>query len=128
MYEGSVIAYLFPHIFGIGAIYIIMHVYMMKEVVNMRRLVMLVFMVISLIALAAITYSVSDLMSLLNSTSFSWSDLLDLIESTPLEDLIPALSVVLWGLFQIYGIPLIVFLVSFNGLMQKTRVVVKTNK
>jgi hypothetical protein len=71
---------------------------------------------------------VGDLMSLLNSTSFSWSDLLDLIESTPLEDLIPALSVVLWGLFQIYGFPLIVFLVSFNGLMQKTKVVVRNNR
>lgn len=94
----------------------------------MRRLIMLIFMVISLIAIAAITYSVSDLMSLLYSTPFSWADLIDSIESTPFEDLIPAISIVLWGLFQIYGIPLIVFLVSFNGLMQKTKVVVRTNK
>ncbi len=94
----------------------------------MRKLVMLVFMVISLITIAAITYSIGDLMSLLNSTPFSWADLIETVQTTPLEDLIPALSLVLWGLFQIYGMPLIVFLVSFNGLMQKTKVVVKNNR
>jgi hypothetical protein len=78
--------------------------------------------------MAAITYSITDLMSLLNSTPFSWADLIGAVQTTPLQDLIPSLSLVLWGLFQIYGMPLIVFLVSFNGLMQKTKVVVKNNR
>ena len=94
----------------------------------MRRLIMLIFMIISLTAMAAITYSISDLMALLNSTPFSWADLIEAVQTVPLEDSIPTLSLVLWGLFQIYGIPLLVFLVSYNGLMQKTKVVVKTNK
>ena len=91
----------------------------------MRKLVMLIFMIISLITLAAITFSIGELMSSLNGLPFSFSDLVSMLQSTPIEDLIPTLSLVLWGLFQVYGIPVIVFLVSFNGLMQKTKVVVR---
>lgn len=91
----------------------------------MRKLVMLVFMLLSLGTMIGFTVSITDLVAELNLGIFTWESVFEMIKSEPLEDLIPQLGFILWTLFQVYGIPLIVFLVSYNGLMQKTRVIIK---
>jgi hypothetical protein len=90
---------------------------------KMRKIILLTTLVISIMAMIGITLSISYIGEMLShiflgGISFDSSVLLELFET----DLVTAFSAVgflLWVILQIYGIPLIIFLVSLNGLTQK---------
>ena len=86
----------------------------------MRKLIMFIFFILSLTTMILFTLSLSDLFSFLGLGSFEIEEIITLIQEMPLETIVSALGTVLWGLFQLYGIPLIVFLVSLNGLSKKS--------
>lgn len=85
----------------------------------MRKLIMFIFFILSLIAIIAISMSLNDLMSILNLGSFDIDDVLSLLENSDINEIIQGLGLILYGLFRLYGFPLIVFLVSFNGMAIK---------
>jgi len=85
----------------------------------MKKLIMLIFFLLSLATMIAFSFSINELFSVLGLGSFDLEEIISLFEESPLKDIVPMLGIVLWGLFQLYGIPLIVFLVSLNGLTSK---------
>jgi len=82
----------------------------------MRKLIMFVFFLLSLVTMIAFTMSVGDLLSMFGLGSFEWSDITAIFENATISEILPALGAILWGLFQLYGIPLAIFLISWNGL------------
>lgn len=85
----------------------------------MRKLIMFIFCLLSLFTMIMFTISISELFNLLGLGTFELKEIISIIKEMPLEDAIPAIGVVMRGLFQVFGIPLIVFLVSLNGLFSK---------
>jgi len=85
----------------------------------MRKLIMFIFCLLSLGTMVLLTITISDLFAFLGLGTFELEAIKTLIQESPIEDIISALGLILWGLFQLYGIPLIVFLVSLNGLKIK---------
>jgi len=86
----------------------------------MRKLIMFIFMVLSLATIILISMSLNQVASLLG-ISLSWDDIMTIIQNVGTEGLTVMLGTVLIGIFQLYGIPLIVFLVSLNGLAIKRK-------
>jgi hypothetical protein len=87
---------------------------------------MFVFMIISLITMVIFTIALNDLFSFSNElfgflgfAQFDLDFILSQFVESSIEEASIALSILLFGLFQVYGIPLIVFLVSLNGLASK---------
>ncbi|XFA98320.1 hypothetical protein ACAG96_05440 [Candidatus Izemoplasma sp. B36] len=85
----------------------------------MRKIIMFIFLILSLGTMIAFTASINDLLSFFDFGVFDLDEILYLFENNDLDEILPTLGFVLWGLFQLYGIPLIVFLVSLNGLAIK---------
>ena len=85
----------------------------------MRKIIMFIFLILSLGTMIAFTASINDLLSFFDFGIFDLDEILYLLENNDLDEILPTLGFVLWGLFQLYGIPLIVFLVSLNGLAIK---------
>lgn len=82
----------------------------------MRRIVMLVFLVISLVAMVAFSVTIE---ALFTDLGISFADITGLFTSgMEATEILSFLGILLSGLFNIYGIPLIIFLICFNGLMQ----------
>lgn len=77
---------------------------------------MYIFLFASLVAIISFTFSISEFFSLLGLGSFDISDIIDSFDGSTFEEIVSTIGILLWGLFQLYGVPLIVFLVSFNGL------------
>ncbi len=82
----------------------------------MKKLIMFIFLLLSLATMIMFSFSINELFTTLGFGSFDLDEILSLFQNSPFEDIIPILGVVLWGVFQLYGIPLIVFLVSLHGL------------
>ena len=85
----------------------------------MRKFIMFLFCLLSLGTMVLITISISELFNLFGLGTFEIEVIISLVQEMPIEELIPALTVVLRGIFELYGIPLVVFLVSLNGLSSK---------
>jgi len=82
----------------------------------MKKLIMAIFFILSLLALVTITFTIKELFMTLGFGTFDLEEILLLLEDNSLKDVAFVLGILLWGLFQLYGLPLIVFLVSLNGL------------
>jgi hypothetical protein len=85
----------------------------------MRKLIMFIFMIISLVTIILFTISVNSLFMSLGFGAFEWQYILDILQNYTFEELAPVLGVIAWGLFQLYGLPLAVFLICLNGLSIK---------
>ena len=85
----------------------------------MRKLVMLIFFILSLFTIITFTFFISNLFSFFGLGQFDINEIIAMIQNQSLQDMLPELSAVLWGLFQLYGIPLAIFLISWNGLAMK---------
>jgi hypothetical protein len=85
----------------------------------MKKFIMFIFFLLSLATMILVTISISELLALLGLCAFQLEVILEQIQESPIEEVFPALGLIMWALFQIYGIPLIVFLVSLNGLTSK---------
>lgn len=80
---------------------------------------MLVFLLISLVAIISYTITIESLVSTLGGISVDLNDTVTKLRSgVDLKEMLVLSAILLRVFFSIYGIPLIVFLVSFNGLMQ----------
>lgn len=80
---------------------------------------MLVFLLISLVAIISYTITIELLVSTLGGISVDLNDTVTKLRSgVDLKEMLVLSAILLRVFFSIYGIPLIVFLVSFNGLMQ----------
>ncbi len=82
----------------------------------MRKLIMFVFFVLSLVAIIGITMSLNDLLSFLNLGNMSLEDIQNLFETSTVEEIIQELGTIIYTLMQVYGIPIITFLISLNGM------------
>ncbi len=82
----------------------------------MRKLIMFVFFVLSLVAIIGITMSLNDLLSFLNLGNMSLEDIQNLFETSTVEEIIQELGTIIYTLMQVYGIPIIIFLISLNGM------------
>ena len=89
----------------------------------MKKTIMLITLILSLLAMAGITLALGHIGQLLSSLLFGGIGFdLSVISELFATDILTALSaigVLLWGLVQIYGIPIIIFLVSLQGLTSK---------
>ena len=85
----------------------------------MRKFIMFLFCLLSLGTMVLITISISELFNLFGLGTFEIEAIISLVQEMPIEEIIPALTVVLRGIFELYGIPLVVFLVNLNGLSSK---------
>ena len=85
----------------------------------MRKLIMFIFLIISLVTMISFTFSIDYFFSLFGLGSFDINHIISSLDGLTLEEILPSLGIILWGLFQLYGIPSIVFLVSLNGLAIK---------
>ncbi len=87
---------------------------------KLRRLIMLVFLLISLFAIIAYTMTIESLVSTLGGISIDFLNnaINKLISGLEFKEMMVLSAILLRVFFSIYGIPLIVFLISFNGLMQ----------
>jgi hypothetical protein len=90
---------------------------------NMKKTIMIITLILSLLAMAGITLALGHIGQLLSSLLFGGIGFdLSVIGELFATDILTALSaigVLLWGLAQIYGIPIIIFLVSLQGLTSK---------
>ena len=66
----------------------------------MKKFVMLVFFLLSLATIIAISFSINELFSGLGLGSFDLEDILSLFEGATFEDIVPVLGMFLWGVFQ----------------------------
>jgi hypothetical protein len=82
----------------------------------MKKLIMLMFLVLSLATMVLFTISLDELFTMLGLGIFQIEELMATFEEMTMSEIVPVLGIVLWGLFQLYGVPLIVFLVSLIGL------------
>lgn len=74
---------------------------------------------ISLVAIISYTITIESLVSTLGGISVDLNDTVTKLRSgVDLKEMLVLSAILLRVFFSIYGIPLIVFLVSFNGLMQ----------
>jgi hypothetical protein len=87
--------------------------------IEMKKLIMFIFFLLSLATMILLTITISELFTFLGLGTFELEIILEQMQESPIEDVLPSLGLVMWGLFQLYGIPLIVFLVSLNGLTNK---------
>lgn len=85
----------------------------------MRKLIMFIFFIISLVTIVALTISIDELISLFGVGSIDFESILELFNEASAKEIIVGVGMLFYVLFQIYGIPLIVFLVSYNGLYSK---------
>ena len=85
----------------------------------MKKLIMFVFLLLSLATMIVFTISITQLFETLGLGTFQIDEIIALFQEMTLTEISPVLSIALWGLFQLYGIPLIVFLVSLIGLTSK---------
>lgn len=86
---------------------------------KLRRLIMLVFLLISLFAIIAYTMTIESLVSTLGGISIDLNNAINKLKSgLKFKEMMVLSAILLRVFFSIYGIPLIVFLISFNGLMQ----------
>ncbi len=89
----------------------------------MKKTIMLVAMIFSLLAMAGITLALGHIGQLLSSLLFGGIGfdfyVIGELFATDILTAVSAVGVLLWGLVQIYGIPLIIFLVSLQGLTSK---------
>ena len=85
----------------------------------MKKFIMLMFLLLSLATMILFTISLEQLFTLLGLGGFQIEILVTAFEEMTLSQIVPVLGLSLWGLFQLYGIPLIVFLVSLTGLTSK---------
>jgi len=85
----------------------------------MKKIIMFIFLLLSLVTMIFFTISISQLFDTLGLGTFEIEAITTLIQEMPSEEIIPVLGLILWGLFQLYGLPLIVFLVSLIGLTSK---------
>lgn len=87
---------------------------------KLRRIIMLVFLLISLFAIIAYTMTIESLVSTLGGISIDFLNnaINKLISGLEFKEMMVLSAILLRVFFSIYGIPLIVFLISFNGLMQ----------
>lgn len=83
----------------------------------MRRIVMFIFLLISLVAIVAFSITIEALLTALGIT---FADIAGIV-SLPFNEMIGEIGVLMSAFFNIYGVPLIVFLVSFNGLTQASK-------
>jgi hypothetical protein len=76
------------------------------------------FLILSLFTIIAFTLAINELIQLvpLGLGQITLEQIFELIKESSIENKIYILGIVLWGLFQLYGIPLIVFLVSYIGI------------
>lgn len=86
----------------------------------MRKLIMFVFLVLSLATIIFISLSLNQVAAVLG-INLSLDDILTIIQNVDSEGFTVMLGAVLIGIFQLYGIPLIVFLISLNGLALKRK-------
>lgn len=85
----------------------------------MKKIIMFLFFLVSLVTIIAFTFSINYFFSLFGLGGFDINDIISSLDNSTLEEIMPALGIILWGLFQLYGIPLVVFLVSLNGLTKE---------
>lgn len=86
---------------------------------KLRRIIMLVFLLISLFAIIAYTMTIESLVSTLGGISIDLNNAINKLKSgLKFKEMMVLSAILLRVFFSIYGIPLIVFLISFNGLMQ----------
>lgn len=81
---------------------------------------MFVFLVLSLATIIFISLSLNQVAAVLG-INLSLDDILTIIQNVDSEGFTVMLGAVLIGIFQLYGIPLIVFLISLNGLALKRK-------
>jgi hypothetical protein len=82
----------------------------------MKKFIMLMFLVLSLATMVLFTIALDELFTMLGLGIFQIEELMATFEEMTLSEIAPVLGIALWGLFQLYGVPLIVFLVSLIGL------------
>lgn len=76
-------------------------------------------MIISLATIVLFSISLSQLASFLNLDLIDFNQIIESIQESTFEEMVPILSVLLLGFFQIFGFPLAIFLISLNGLASK---------
>jgi hypothetical protein len=87
--------------------------------IGMRKIIMFFTFIISLATIILFILSIEQLFEAFSLGFFDFDEIIAMIEEMPFEELTPILSMILWNVFQIFGIPLLVFLVSLHGLTSK---------
>jgi hypothetical protein len=90
----------------------------------MKKFIMFFTLILSFIAIIGVTLffgRVIEIMQILNIFGNFTIDIPTIISlfETDFEEGLYSIGILTWGVLQIYGIPLIIFLVSLNGLTSK---------
>ena len=87
----------------------------------MRRLIMFIFLILSLLAMIAFTVTL-DSVFIAFGISFDWNNFVESLKTVNnFRAWMAVFTLILAPFFRVYGIPLIIFLISFNGLFQVKR-------
>lgn len=85
----------------------------------MKRVILIIFLVFSLITMVALTVSINQMMQSIGTT---WTNLLDYFnsnENRSFSEIVTLVGLLLRIIFEAYGTPLIVFLICLNGLKKR---------
>lgn len=85
----------------------------------MKKLIMFICLILSLATMILFTISISQLFNTLGLGNVAFDEILMLFQEMTISELAPILGLFLWGIFQLYGVPLVVFLISIIGLTGK---------
>ncbi len=80
-----------------------------------RRFICFIFMVLSLIAIVGISMIFATIALNFNYV-FDFEAFMNSLGTSSIEDILQTLGYFLFVVFQVYGIPLIIFLISLIGL------------
>jgi hypothetical protein len=90
----------------------------------MRKLILSFTLILSFIAMISVTLFFGQLFDIIKNVGLIGNMEIDLetltaLFETNIEEALYLVGLLLWIIVQLYGIPLIIFLVSLNGLKQK---------
>ena len=90
----------------------------------MRKLILSITLILSFIAMTSVTLFFGQLFDIIKNVGLIGNMDIDLetltaLFETNIEEALYLVGLLSWIVVQLYGIPLIIFLVSLNGLKQK---------
>jgi hypothetical protein len=85
----------------------------------MKKIICFLFLLISLIAMICFTVSINQLLTMFGVQFSDLQQMFELFGEVSLKEMMIPLAIFLKASFEIYGFPLVVFLISLIGLFNK---------
>lgn len=84
-----------------------------------KKIIMFFFMILSLVAILSISKSIDLIIGNFVDNFVNFDSVIKVLKEQTFEEMVVTIGMLSHALLEIYGIPVIIFLVSLNGLTNK---------